>query len=373
MRRNLTYAAVLLGLLAGVMALAGQASVAGGLLLAASACCALALQSAAGTRTYAFSAWVMTFVIAALLYPARFQTWGEFELKLLIVPLIQVIMFGMGTTLGVSDFLRTFAMPRAVLLGIFLQFTIMPLVGYGLATGLGFEPEIAAGVILVGCCPGGVASNLMAFLAKGDVALSVTMTAMSTLVSPVMTPLMMKTLAGQLLEIDAMAMMWSILNMILLPIAAGLIANAILKALKLRGPWVDRALSLLAMAAICFIIAIITSLSREELLSVGPALMLVVVAHNGLGYVLGYGGARLLRLDESSCRTVAIEVGLQNGGMASGLAIRVLQSPAAALAPALFGPWMNISGSVLASWWRARPVKTGQIAPSDSHLEDPVE
>ncbi len=144
--------------------------------------------------------------------------------------------------------------------------------------------------------------------------------------------------------------------MIVVPVMAGLIANRILQQMGLRGPWLDRLLSLLAMSAICFIIAIITALSRDQLLNVGLALVAAAVLHNGMGYVLGYWGAWLLGLEESDRRTVAIEVGLQNGGMASGLAVNVLHSTDAALGPAIFGPWMNISGSMLASWWRSRPV-----------------
>lgn len=324
--------------------------------IAALALTAVGLQLRASLRTYAFSLWVMAFVAASMFYPEAFGTWGRFELKVLIVPLIQLIMFGMGTTLSVGDFARVLKMPRAVLFGMLLQFTIMPLVGVSLAAVFGFEPAVAAGVVLIGSCPGGVASNVMTYLARGSVALSVTMTACSTLVSPVMTPLMMKLLAGRMIQVDFFDMMWTIITMIIVPIVAGLIANKILSLMDLRGEWLDRLLSLVAMAAICFIIAIITSLSRDQLLAVGVTLIAVAILHNGLGYLFGYGGAKLLGLDESSCRTVAIEVGLQNGGMASGLAISVLRSSDAALAPAIFGPWMNISGSILASWWRGRPV-----------------
>jgi BASS family bile acid:Na+ symporter len=269
----------------------------------------------------------------------------------------------------------------------------------------------------------------MTYLARGDVALSVTMTACSTLLSPLMTPLLMKVLAGRLVPIDFWDMVLSILDMIIVPIVAGLIANKILYGreswlqragtlaliamgsillaaaamslngeisgtmlpasvvgwlLKLRGGvligllliaavaaaklvigvlfrgpenWMDRALPIVSMAGICFIIAIITSRSREQLLTVGLALIAAAIIHNTTGYVLGYWAARLAGLSETACRTVAIEVGLQNGGMASGLAINVLHSSNAALAPAIFGPWMNVSGSVLATWWHRRPVR----------------
>jgi len=180
----------------------------------------------------------------------------------------------------------------------------------------------------------------------------VTMTACSTLASPVMTPLAMKLLAGQYVPVSFNEMMVSIVKMIILPIAAGLVVNRVLHG---RAAWMKSALPLVSMGAICFIIAIITSLSRDKLLQMGMALIAAVAIHNAVGYLLGYWGARLAGLVEADCRTVAIEVGLQNAGMASGLAISVLKSAEAALAPAIFGPWMNVSGSILASWWRARP------------------
>jgi len=307
-------------------------------------------------KTFAFTAWVFAFVATAMVYPFAFETWGNFELKRLIVPLIQIIMFGMGTTLSVKDFTRVLAMPKAVFIGMFLQFTIMPLTGACIASLFGFDPAIAAGIVLIGSCPGGVASNVMAYLSRGNVALSVTMTACSTLVSPVMTPLMMKFLAGQYIDIEFMKMMVTIVKIILVPIAAGLAVNSLLRKYNLRGEWLDKWLSFIAMFSICFIIAIITTLSRDDLMSVGLLLIGASIIHNFIGYILGYWGAYFAGLDETSRRTVAIEVGLQNGGMASGLAINVLNSSQAALAPAIFGPWMNISGSVLASWWRRKPV-----------------
>lgn len=322
--------------------------------------CALAASSGMSRRFsgLSFSLWVGAFVAAAMFFPSVFQSWGTFQTKKLIVPLIQVIMFGMGTMLSFGDFSRVLAMPKAVLIGIVLQFTIMPLLGAGLAMTFGFPAEVAAGVVLIGSCPGGVASNVMTFLARGNVALSVTMTACSTIVSPFVTPVVMKMLAGQYVQIDLVDMMLKILWMVVVPVVGGLIANRILQQFKVRGPWLDRTLSLLAMSAICLIIAIITSLSRDELLNVGLALVAAAVIHNGLGYVLGYGGAWLIGLEETDRRTVAIEVGLQNGGMASGLAVNVLKSTDAALAPAIFGPWMNMSGSMLASWWRTRDPNT---------------
>ena len=375
-------------------------------------------------KSFVFTIWVFAFVAASMFYPSAFGTWFRFDLAILIVPLIQIIMFGMGTTLNIKDFGRVFTMPWPVFIGIFLQFTIMPFVGYGIAMLFGFEPEVAAGVILIGSCPGGVASNLMTYLAGANVALSVTMTSCSTLLSPVMTPFLMKTLAGKLVPIDFVEMMFSIFNMIIIPIIAGLIANRILYSKKkwfnktgslvfiavpgillsiviifipadflgplatlklgliigialigivalaklivsniLNGPenWMDKALPVVSMFGICFIIAIITARSRDQLLTVGLMLIVAAVIHNFIGYIFGYWGARVAKLDESSCRTVGFEVGMQNGGMASGIAMGVLKSASVALAPAIFGPWMNISGSVLATWWRRKPVRKQKI------------
>jgi BASS family bile acid:Na+ symporter len=308
---------------------------------------------------FGFTLSVAIAVAASLTWPHLFSRWGEFETKALIVPLIQLIMFGMGTTLSVGDFTRVLSMPYPVFIGIFIQYLIMPFVGWGVAHLFGFEPLIAAGVILVGAAPGGVASNVINYLAGANVPLSVTMTAFSTLVSPLLTPLMMKLLAGQYVPVSFWGMMVDILKMIVLPIAAGLVVNRLLHGH--RG-WLDKALPLVSMGGICLIIAIITSLSRDKLLTVGLTLILAVAIHNSLGYLLGYWASRALRLNEVDARTVAVEVGLQNAGMASGLAISVFNSSDTGLAPAIFGPWMNASGSVLASYWRRHPPRDGSGA-----------
>ena len=380
-------------------------------------------------KKYAFTLWVLVAVAASMSHPAAFRSWFGTDLKVLIVPLIQVITFGMGTTLSGKDFRNVLTMPWPVFIGVALQFLIMPLVGYAIAMTFGFPPEVAAGVILIGSVSSGVASNVMTYLAGGNVPLSVTITSATTLLSPFVTPFWMKTLAGRLVPVDFVAMMLSIFNMIIIPIIAGLAAHRLLYGTKerakaalmpavaapvflalagaaaatplvwwgnlgvlrngvllgflllgatalvklvmtlLNGPanWMDKTLPVVSMAGICLIIAIITAQSRDQLLSVGPLLILAAIVHNGTGYGLGYAGARLARLDESACRAVAMEVGMQNGGMASGIAIDVLKSTSAALAPAIFGPWMNISGSLLAGWWRRRPV---QAKPGDRTILD---
>jgi len=404
-----------------VMLTTGRRAGLGPALIVMFASLALYFMSHPVLKSFAFTAWVFAFVAASMVYPIAFGSWFGVDLKILIVPLIQIIMFGMGTTLSVADFGRVFKMPWPVLVGFVLQFSVMPLTGLALAKIFGFEAEIAAGVVLIGSCPGGVASNLMTYLAGGNVALSVTMTSCSTLVSPVMTPFLMDKLAGQFIEINFLNMMFGIINMIIVPIVAGLIANRILYSrhkvfqrggvlaligaasvllaagmilwapsavftygeaslqkdgfivglmligvvalaklvisVCLKGPenWMDKALPIVSMAGICYIIAIITARSRDDLMAVGLYLIGASIIHNFIGYILGYWSARAARLDESSCRTVAFEVGMQNGGMASGLAMNVLKSAPAALAPAIFGPWMNVSGSVLATWWHRKP------------------
>jgi BASS family bile acid:Na+ symporter len=366
-----------------------------------------------------FPACVAGVVAVALAQPDLFGTYAGFDLKRLIVPLIQIIMFGMGATLGVADFVRVARVPMPVAVGMALQFTVMPLVAWGLARAWSFDAEVAAGIILVGSVSGGVASNVITYLAGGNVPLSVSMTLCSTLASPFATPLLMKWLAGRLVPVDVGAMMLSIANMIVLPVAVGLVANTVLfgKAAWNRrgGPllafsgaagalaaglvlapwtvtgvvaeirlglvlgfgflalvaavkwcwtvrcgrtddWLNRCLPLVSMAGICLIIGIITARAREQLLAVGAALLAVAVLQNFAGYFLGYWGARAARLNERDCRTVAIEVGMQNAGMATGIAMNVLNSTGAALASVIFGPWMNISGALLAGWWKRRPI-----------------
>jgi len=314
---------------------------------------ALYLHTQRALQGLTFTAWLLTLAAVALAYPRPFLTWGDFDLKRLIVPVIQLVMFGMGTSVSAGDFLRALKMPKAVVIGMALQYTVMPLTGVALAFVFGFSPEVAAGMILLGSCPGGVASNVMTFLARGNVPLSVTMTACSTLMAPLVTPALMELLAGRLVPIAFMEMMISIIKMIVLPIVAGLIANRLLREHRVV---IDRVLPTVAMAGICSVNAIITANSRDKLLTIGLLLVVASILHNFIGYALGYAGARLSRLSVTDSRTVAIEVGMQNGGMAAGLAIEVLRSSSAALAPTIFGTVMNASGAALASWWRGKPV-----------------
>lgn len=307
-------------------------------------------------KGFSFTIWIFAAVSVSMFYPFLFQQWGSYKLTRLIEPLMMIIMFGMGTAMSVRDFTQVLLMPKGVLIGMALQFTVMPLVGFTIAKTFGFPPEIAAGVILIGCVPSGLASNVMNYIAGSNLALSVTITACATLIAPIMTPVWMKFLAGQFVPIDFLQMMWGVFRITIIPVAAGLIFN---KFMHGKVNWLDRSLPVFSMGGIVFIIVVITSAGRDNLLTVGLMLLGAEMIHNTMGYLGGYWGSRLFGLDEKSCRTVAIEVGLQNGGMASALAINVLKSPAAALAPAIFGPWMNISGSILANWWHSHPAKDG--------------
>lgn len=365
LRSIISWSVIACVLLALAAALSARPFAASLLCVAATILTALRLQLSRSWQPFAFSFWVLAFVFVAMTIPAIFSQWGSMPASKAVSPLIQIIMFGMGTTLSVRDFARVLVRPRAVFIGMVLQFSLMPLTGWVLTQLLALPSEVAAGVILIGACPGGVASNVITYLARGDVALSVTMTACSTLLAPLMTPLMMGLLAGEFIEVPMLKMLVSIINIVVLPTAAGLLANYVLQRLRLRGAWVDTFLTVVAMFAICVVIGIIVAQSREALLTIGPLVALSAVIHNAVGYYLGYAGAKWLGLSETECRTISIEVGMQNGGMATALATDVLHSPPAALAGAIFGPWMSISGSVLASWWRQRPPQSPAILQRD--------
>ena len=310
-----------------------------------------------GTKTlkgFSFTVLIFAAVSLSLYYPQTFDQWGNFQLKKLIVPLLQIIMFGMGTAMSFKDFYGVIKMPKGVLVGLVCQFSIMPILGFCLATLFNFPAEIAAGVVLIGSSPSGLASNVMAYLAKANIALSVTLTAVATVVAPFMTPLLMKYFAGAFVPINFLAMMLSIMKMVILPVILGLIFNHFFHG---KTKWLDKTMPIVSMTAIALIIVIITAAGRDSLLSIGIFLILAAIIHNLLGYLLGYWSCRLLKMKEQDCRTIALEVGMQNGGLASGIALEMGKVSTVGLAPAVFGPWMNISGSSLATWWRDKDPK----------------
>lgn len=407
--------AILLSL-AAFFWITGKPQTSGPLLISGFMAMAVGVRGFPSVKGFSYSLWIFTAVTLSMFYPHYFLTLGDFELKKLIVPLLQIIMFGMGSQMALSDLSGVIKMPKGVVAGIICQFTIMPFVGVTIAVLFNFPPEIAAGIVLVGASPSGLASNVMSFLARANLALSVTLTAIATLLSPLLTPLLMKMLAGEMVEVNFWKMMTDIFNMVILPIAAGLtfnlfsgkkkavrqvvlqiasylliillknfitlftagigfqemavrfgkdvfwftllpVAGAYLFKYFARGnqEWLNKSLALVSMLGIGIIITIITAAGRDSLLDVGLLLILACFLHNTIGYGLGYGVSKyVLRMSERDCRTIALEVGMQNGGLASGLAMQMGKIATVGLAPAVFGPMMNITGSSLAIWWRGR-------------------
>ncbi|WP_345471974.1 bile acid:sodium symporter family protein [Glutamicibacter ectropisis] len=267
-----------------------------------------------------------------------------------INPLLMVIMFCMGLTLTLPDFALIFKNPLPVLGGVVAQFVIMPAMGWLVATVLHLEPALAAGLILVGCAPGGTASNVVSYLARGNVALSVAMTSVSTLIAPVLTPLLALWLAGQYMPVDAGSMAVSVVQIVLIPVVLGLVLRMLLNSLVLK---VNALLPWVSVLAITFVVTIIIAGSAQAILSAGLLVLVAVILHNGLGLLLGYGAGVLLRVPDDARRTMAIEVGMQNSGLAGGLAKQYF-SPEAALPAAVFSVWHNLSGAMVAAYWRRK-------------------
>jgi len=383
---------------------------------------AIGLRFSKAFRGYQFTAWIIAVVAAAMIYPAQFLHVGNFDMrnKWVMLIAIQLVMFGMGTQMSVKDFAGVAKSPRGVFVGIFCHFTVMPLVGLALARMFAFPPEIAAGVILIGSCSSGLSSNVMAFMAKSNLALSVTVTAVTTMIAPIMTPFWMKLLAGTMIQVSFFNLMVEIIKIVLVPIGAALLhdylkfasprgrkivlalaafatiwmvflifggwaflkshlAMGALTAVALGGfllsafiigvvyhaatqrlKWLDKIMPTMAIVGILYVTAMTTAAGRDNLLKVGALLFLASILHNTAGYFFGYFLSRFAGLDKNSARSVAFEVGLQNGGMASGLAAAMGKLGTVGLAAASFIPWMNISGSVLANYWCKRPVDDQQ-------------
>jgi BASS family bile acid:Na+ symporter len=298
------------------------------------------------TRYFTF--WIIGFSIFTYLYPDPFR-----KLIYLIPVALGVIMFGMGTTLSGQDFKRVLLRPLDVAVGFFLQYGFMPLAGFVLSNIFGLKPLLAAGVVLVGSCPGGTASNVITFLARGDVALSVTLTSVSTIMSPVLTPLLTYIYAGQWIDVPAFKLFITATKIIILPIALGLGMKA------LYGEKVMRAvefLPLVSSAVIIFIVGVIVAANAESISGVGLRTGLVVIIHNVLGLAVGFGLARLVGMNMKKAKAVSIEVGMQNSGLGVALAGAYFGA-LAALPAAMFSVWHNISGSALAWWWSRQEEK----------------
>lgn len=262
--------------------------------------------------------------------------------------LLIVIMFGMGLTLTLPDFKLVLTRPLPILIGVIAQYAIMPLAGWAVARVLGLPPDLAAGLILGGCAPGGTASNVVSYLAKADTALSVTMTSISTLIAPIMTPLLTLWLAGAYMPVDGLGMAMSIVQIVLVPVLGGLLLRLLLP--RLTEPLLP-AMPWVSVIAISGVVAAVVSGSASRVLLAGPIVFLAVVLHNGIGYLLGYWSGRLTGQTVRASRTIAIEVGMQNSGLAAGLA-SLYFNPTAALPGAVFSIWHNLSGALLAMFFR---------------------
>lgn len=305
--------------------------------------------------TRLFPLWALLFAVAAFFAPSTFKP---------ILPhvtlLLGIIMFAMGVTLTPADFRRVAREPGPVAAGIVLHYVIMPLAAFVIARLLGLSPQLAVGMVLVGSVASGTSSTVMVYLAGGDVALSVTISAVSTLVGVVATPLLVRLYVAHGIEVNTLGLLLSILRIVLLPVALGVIVNVVAHTAVRR---VEPLLPLVSMVCILLIIAAVVAATAGAIASVGPIVLLAVVLHNGTGYLGGYWGGRLLGFPESICRTLAFEIGMQNSGLAAALG-KLYFSPLAALPGAIFSVWHNISGSLLAGYWNGRAPRTPSMAKS---------
>ncbi len=272
--------------------------------------------------------------------------------------LLGLVMFGMGMTLTVQDFRLVFSRPVDVLIGIVAQFLIMPFVAWVLVRLFALPPELAIGVILVGTCPGGTASNVISYLAKGDVALSVSMTMATTLLAPLATPALTWLLAGAWIHVSFLDMMISIAEMVLLPVLLGIAFNHFCSRTVAK---VMPAMPVVSVLTIILLVGGVVSLGAARLFDEGLLLGIIVILHNCFGLLLGYGMAKMCRMHSKKARTVAIEVGMQNSGMAASLAVMYF-NPAAAIPGAIFSVWHNISGSIVANYFARRDMQGDQIS-----------
>ena len=303
-----------------------------------------------------FALWVVLFAGIALIVPEAF-VW----LKAYIIWMLGIIMFGMGMTMTVDDFKGVLHSPKAVVIGVVAQFMLMPGLAYLLCQLFQLPPAIAIGVILVGCCPGGTASNVITYMAKGNTALSVACTSVSTILAPILTPAVFYLLASQWIEINALSMLGSILQVVLFPIILGLIVRSVLKQ---KVETYIQVMPLISVLAIVAIVAAIIAGSKTQILESGLLILAVVALHNGLGYLLGFGASWLFKLPYADSKAIAIEVGMQNSGLGVALAaVHFATSPITAVPSAIFSLWHNISGPALATYWasKANPIKTDPI------------
>lgn len=295
--------------------------------------------------TRLFPLWALLIALAAFLAPPVFK-----PILPWVALLLGLVMFAMGVTLTPGDFRRVAREPGPVLAGLGLHYLIMPLAAFLIARMLSLPPQLAVGMVLVGSVASGTSSTVMVYLAGGDVALSVSISAISTLVGVIVTPLLVQLYAAHGVQVNVLGLLLSIVRIVLVPVALGVLVNMLAHKQVRR---VERLLPLVSMAAILLIISAVVAGTAGAIATVGPLVLLAVVLHNGVGYAGGYWGGRLLGFSESVCRTLAFEVGMQNSGLAAALG-KMYFSPLAALPGAVFSVWHNISGSLLAGFWSSR-------------------
>jgi BASS family bile acid:Na+ symporter len=295
-----------------------------------------------------FALWVLGFAALALYQP------NLFSMFLPYIPLVLgIIMFGMGMTLSLDDFKQVLRYPKAVAIGVVAHYLIMPLVAYLLCKLFALPQQIAIGVILVGCCPSGTASNVMTYIAKGNTPLSVACSCVSTCLAPIFTPLMFYLLASEWISIHAGAMIFSILQVVMIPIALGLLVRGLFKS---KIDYCLQIMPLISVLAIVIIVAAIVSGSKTQILSSGALILGIVILHNGFGFLFGYWAGKLFNLGYADNKAIALEVGMQNSGLGVALAaVHFAASPLTALPSAVFSLWHNISGPLLASYWATKP------------------
>jgi len=295
-----------------------------------------------------FAIWVLVAAGLAIWIPDYFTWIGGY-----ITLLLGIVMFGMGMTLKLDDFKLILRYPKGVIIGVVSQFVVMPLLAFALAKIFNLPPEIAVGVILVGCCPGGTASNVMTLLAKGNTALSVTITSCTTLLAPIMTPALIYLLASEWLPVSFSAMFMSVIKVVLIPIILGVIVQFLFK------PLVAKSIDILptvSVVAIVLIVAAVVSGSRDRILETGLIIFAIVILHNGLGYLFGFLVAKVTKLSYDDQKAVSIEVGMQNSGLGAQLATAHFD-PVSAVPSAIFSFWHNISGPILATYWGSKANK----------------
>lgn len=324
------------------------------------------LQSLSTIAGKYFAVWVILIALAAFLFPAPFLGFGGY-----ITILLGVVMFGMGLTLKPVDFKIIFKSPLPVIIGVAAQYLVMPLAAFAIAYALNLPPELAAGLVLLGCVPGGTASNVMVYLAKGNLALSVAMTSFSTLMAPIMTPLILLMLAGQWLPVNPVSMFVSIIQVIIIPITLGILVQQFFPKVVAKSITV---VPLISVAAILIIVSAVTAANAQNVISSGLIVFLAVFLHNSFGLLLGYLTAMAMGLSETDRRAISLEVGMQNSGLGVALATAHF-SPLAAL-PSVWGAiWHNISGPILATIWSKKPAvpKSAQESDLASRVKPAIE